>query len=183
MILSPIGAPAEVEIAAMNRSFLLALVILPGNALVVIPAAILWATAGTGYAAHWAAFDGAPFWLAIALAAPALGLMAWTCGLFLGWGGGTPAPWAPPTRLVVRGPYRHVRNPMIAGVLAFSAAEALMLQSWPIAGWAVLFFVANVIYFPLSEEPGLERRFGDDYRRYKAHVPRWVPRPRPWDGG
>jgi len=29
---------------------------------------------------------------------------------------------------------------------------------------------------PLSEEPGLERRFGEDYRRYKRAVPRWIPR-------
>ena len=179
--MSSIGALAEVEFTAMNRNFLFALVILPGNVLLVIPAAILWSTEGTGYAAEWASFDRPPFWLAIALGAAALVLMAWTCRLFLGSGGGTPAPWAPPTRLVVRGPYRHVRNPMISGVLAFLLAEALILESWPIAAWAMLFFLANAIYFPFSEEPALEERFGDDYRRYKAHVRRWVPRLRPWD--
>ncbi len=57
-----------------------------------------------------------------------------------------------------------------------------MLKSWPIASWVALFFLANAIYFTLSEEPALEERFGDDYRRYKAHVPRWVPRLHPWEG-
>ena len=38
-------------------------------------------------------------------------------------------------------------------------------------------------YFPLVEEWALERRFGDDYRSYKTNVPRWIPRPRPWDAG
>ena len=60
------------------------------------------------------------------------------------------------------------------------AAEALLFQSWPLAAWLAVFFTANATYFPLSEEPGLARRFGDDYARYKAHVPRWLPRPKPW---
>ena len=44
----------------------------------------------------------------------------------------------------------------------------------------LFFFAANSVYFPLSEEKGLERRFGDDYRTYKANVPRWVPRLTAW---
>jgi hypothetical protein len=39
----------------------------------------------------------------------------------------------------------------------------------------------NAIYFPLFEEPGLRRRFGEDYERYRGNVPRWIPRFRPWD--
>jgi protein-S-isoprenylcysteine O-methyltransferase Ste14 len=46
--------------------------------------------------------------------------------------------------------------------------------------WAAFFSLGNLLYIPRSEEPGLERRFGDDYRRYKQHVPRWLPRWRPW---
>ncbi len=60
------------------------------------------------------------------------------------------------------------------------AGEALLYQSWPLAAWGLLFFAANAAYFPLSEEKGLERRFGGDYRTYKANVPRWFPRIRPW---
>ena len=69
---------------------------------------------------------------------------------------------------------------MIASVLAMLAAEALLFQSWSLAAWLAVFFTANAIYFPLSEEPGLARRFGADYARYKANVPRWLPRPKPW---
>lgn len=99
------------------------------------------------------------------------------------FGNGTPAPWDPPKKLVVRGPYRHVRNPMISGVVLLLLAESLWLQSWPIALWMMIFVIVNMIYFPLFEEKGLEERFGNDYRRYKAHVPRWVPRLRPWEPG
>jgi protein-S-isoprenylcysteine O-methyltransferase Ste14 len=96
------------------------------------------------------------------------------------FGDGTPAPWDPPQKLVIRGPYRHVRNPMITGVLLMLLAEALWFQSWPLALWMLIFFLGNFVYFPLVEEKGLEKRFGNDYREYKAHVPRWIPRLHPW---
>ncbi len=55
-----------------------------------------------------------------------------------------------------------------------------MFQSLPLAAWAALFAAANMVYIPLIEEPGLARRFGDDYRLYKNNVPRWLPRLMPW---
>ena len=100
--------------------------------------------------------------------------------LFLHVGRGTPAPWDPPRRLVVQGPYRHVRNPMITSVIAMLLAETLLFASWPLAAWMVVFFAVNAVYFPLSEEKGLEKRFGEDYRIYRDNVPRWIPRLRPW---
>jgi protein-S-isoprenylcysteine O-methyltransferase Ste14 len=72
---------------------------------------------------------------------------------------------------------------MIAGVLLMLLAEAMLLQSWPIALWMGLFFMGNTIYFPLIEEKGLEKKFADDFRLYKANVPRWIPRLRPWIQG
>lgn len=162
----------------MTWALLRAIVILPGTALVFVPALLLWATGGVGAGL---AKPGQPaFWLAAALGAAGLVFAVWTASLFVRVGEGTPAPWDPPRKLVVRGPYRHVRNPMISSVLAMLAAEALMFQSWPLAAWLAVFFGANAIYFPLSEEPGLARRFGEDYARYKANVPRWLPRLTPW---
>ncbi len=70
---------------------------------------------------------------------------------------------------------------MITSVLFLLAGEALILRSWGVAIWLLVFLAGNAVYFPLSEERDLERRFGDDYRRYKANVPRWLPRLRPWD--
>jgi protein-S-isoprenylcysteine O-methyltransferase Ste14 len=88
------------------------------------------------------------------------------------------APWDPPAHLVVRGPYRYVRNPMISGVLFIIIAESLVLRSFPHAAWAAVFLLVNMIYIPFIEEPQLERRFGDEYRQYKRDVPRFVPRMR-----
>ncbi len=157
-----------------------AIVILPGTALVFVPALILWWSAGTVYAGALASAGGPAFWLALVLAAVGLTLMARTMALFARVGRGTPASWAPPERLVVAGVYRHLRNPMISGVIAVLASETLMFQSLPLAAWAALFAAANMVYIPLIEEPGLARRFSDDYRLYKNNVPRWLPRLMPW---
>lgn len=80
------------------------------------------------------------------------------------------------------GVYRYVRNPMITGVMLVLLAESLFFGSLALFAWFAFFTVGNLIYIPLSEEPGLLRRFGDDYERYQEHVPRWIPRRRAWDG-
>ncbi len=156
--------------------------ILPGTALFFIPGIILWISDGSP--ASWAPAGPAEpwFWLAVLFAAPGVLLASWTTRLFVTAGKGTPAPWDPPRKLVVAGPYRHVRNPMLTGVLLMLAAESLLFVSWPLFGWVVAFFLINTTYFLTIEEPGLERRFGEDYRRYKENVPRWIPRSRPWHG-
>lgn len=72
---------------------------------------------------------------------------------------------------------------MISGVFLCLGAEALFFQSVPLAAWAGLFMLINIIYIPNFEEPGLERRFGDAYGVYKNNVPRRFPRLTPWKGG
>lgn len=113
---------------------------------------------------------------AVALLAAGFCLSAWCVWLFARVGRGTLAPWDPTRRLVAVGPYRYVRNPMILGVALMLAGQALLWAAWPLAAWAALFVLVNHVYFVLSEEPGLERRFGEAYRAYKAAVPRWLPR-------
>jgi protein-S-isoprenylcysteine O-methyltransferase Ste14 len=103
--------------------------------------------------------------------------------LFARVGQGTLAPWEPTRRLVAVGPYAHVRNPMIVGVMSIIAGEATLLGSLRIGLWGVAFFAINHVYFVLSEEPGLEKRFGADYLEYKRSVPRWIPRLWPWRAG
>lgn len=117
----------------------------------------------------------------VVLVALGLALVIWTATLFARIGKGTLAPWDPTARLVVAGPYRHVRNPMISGVLAVLLGEAALFGSLPLLVWFGAVFALNAIYFPLVEEPGLRERFGDDYERYRANVPRWLPRLRPWE--
>lgn len=164
----------------MNRSMLYALLLLPGTVLVVVPAIILWLTSDGHYAYRVSGPMEYRFWLALCLLVAGLGLSMWTARLFFIKGKGTPAPWNPPRKLVVLGPYRYVRNPMIISVLISLTAEAIFFHSWPLLAWMVFFFIGNAIYFPLWEERVLVKRFGEPYRLYRRNVPRWVPRPKPW---
>ena len=107
-------------------------------------------------------------------------LFVWSLRRFAAEGQGTLAPWDPPRHLVIQGPYRFVRNPMISGVLFVLAGEAMLLRSRPHALWAVAFLGINLVYIPLLEEPLLLLRFGDAYREYCRHVPRVFPRLTPW---
>ena len=76
--------------------------------------------------------------------------------------------------------YAYVRNPMITGIFLILTGEACLLGSYAIGIWTVLFLVINLIYFPLSEEPGLRARFGKEYDTYCKNVPRYIPRLTPW---
>jgi protein-S-isoprenylcysteine O-methyltransferase Ste14 len=156
-------------------------VLLPGSMTIVVPTAILLAVEGpnAGWGLH-GALVALPALAGAALLFGGIWMWAWTVRLFARIGEGTLAPWDPTRRLVVDGPYRYVRNPMIAAVLAILLGEALLLGSPALLAWCAAFFSVNSVYFLLTEEPGLERRFGEEYRAYKAAVPRWVPRGRPW---
>lgn len=112
-----------------------------------------------------------------------LGLFVWCVALFARVGQGTLAPWDPTKNMVAVGPYQYVRNPMISGVALILIGEALFWGSVAAGVWAGAFILINHLYFLLSEEPGLEKRFGEGYRQYKANVPRWIPRLTPWGGG
>jgi protein-S-isoprenylcysteine O-methyltransferase Ste14 len=116
----------------------------------------------------------------IALLAIGLTLFFSSLRRFATEGKGTLAPWDPPRRLVVHGPYRYVRNPMISGVIFILFAESALLLSVPHAQWALTFLVINLVYIPLLEEPQLRARFGESYEEYCRHVPRVIPRLRPW---
>ena len=121
--------------------------------------------------------------LGVAALLVGLTLFAWSLHNFATRGRGTLAPWDPPRALVVQGPYRFVRNPMISGVIFVVGGEALILLSLPHALWAVAFVAINALYIPFVEEPSLERRFGAAYREYTRHVRRFLPRLRPWRQG
>jgi protein-S-isoprenylcysteine O-methyltransferase Ste14 len=163
---------------------LLAVLLCPGTVALAVPALIVWRTGAGGVG--WGlpgAFALLPVLLGALLVGLGVALVAWTVSLFAAGGRGTLAPWDPTTRLVVSGPYRHVRNPMISGVLCVLLGEAALLGSLPLLAWFAVVFAVNAVYFPLVEEPGLERRFGAAYDEYRANVPRWLPRLRPWEPG
>jgi protein-S-isoprenylcysteine O-methyltransferase Ste14 len=150
-----------------------AVLLLPFTATVVVPGLILWWTAETNV--WWGSAVG------VVLMAVGLVFVAWTIRLFSTVGHGTLAPWDPTARLVVRGPYLHVRNPMISGVAFVLVGEAVSLGSKALLVWFAGFVAVNAVYIPLAEEPGLRRRFGQDYEAYRTNVPRWLPRLRPWE--
>lgn len=166
-------------IAVVRHVF--AILVLPGTVLILIPV--------------WIARTRT---IAVTMPGSSLGWVAWLGGfllllaggvLFIGSlrrfgieGRGTLAPWDPPRALVVQGPYSYVRNPMISGVILLLLAEAAFLRSAPHLGWAGLFSLINALYIPLLEEPMLHVRFGGGYGVYCKHVPRLIPRLRPWSG-
>lgn len=100
--------------------------------------------------------------------------------MFILIGKGTIMPWDPTRKLIVSSLYAHMRNPMILAVISIQVGEAVLFASKGIAWLAAAFFVINTIYFITSEEPGLEKRFGEEYIEYKRNVPRWLPRLKPW---
>jgi protein-S-isoprenylcysteine O-methyltransferase Ste14 len=159
---------------------LLAIAILPFTVTVLIP---IWIARRYGVTPRFGSIGESALQLA-GVGSLAVGLLLFVASLrrFATEGKGTLAPWDPPRRLVVRGPYRFVRNPMISGVIFILFGEALVLVSLPHAVWAVSFLVLNLIYIPLLEEPQLEQRFGDSYREYCEHVRRFIPRIQPWRG-
>ncbi|MDR1906879.1 MAG: isoprenylcysteine carboxylmethyltransferase family protein [Puniceicoccales bacterium] len=151
------------------------IVILPLNVLMTIPALTLYFLDYTWEPNH--------FFLMIlggALLTLGMFLATWTMWLFARKGKGTAAPWNPPQKLVVDGPYAYVRNPMITSVFTMQIVEALLLNSWLLFGLFGLFLLGNMLYFPLFEEKDLEKRFGNSYLTYKHNVPRWIPRLTPW---
>ena len=161
-----------------------AVALLPGNVTVVIPALVLAFVEGPEIGWELGGVGGVLVGLAgLALIGAGFGMWLWTVLLFARIGRGTLAAWDPTSRLVVAGPYGHVRNPMISGVATLLAGEAVFFGSPWLAGWAALFLAVNTAYFVLAEEPGLERRFGEEYRAYRTAVRRWVPRRTPWTLG
>jgi protein-S-isoprenylcysteine O-methyltransferase Ste14 len=93
---------------------------------------------------------------------------------------GTPAPVAPPERLVVGGLYRHVRNPMYVAVAATIIGQAALLGRPALLLYAAAFMAAVSAFVYGYEQPALSERFGSEYEAYRRNVPAWWPRLRPW---
>jgi protein-S-isoprenylcysteine O-methyltransferase Ste14 len=120
---------------------------------------------------------GAAEWLAIFVIAIGTAIYLYTA--FWGFafiGGGTPAPIAPTKILVVRGLHRYVRNPMYIGVALIIAGQAWLFHSLHIALYLACVLVIVDFFVIFYEEPTLRRQFGEEYERYRARVPRWIPK-------
>ena len=113
----------------------------------------------------------------VGLAVVVLGvaLALWCILTFVFVGRGTTAPFDPPRRLVVRGPYRYVRNPMYIGAALALAGAALFYGSWPLLAYTAAFLLITHLFVLLYEEPTLRRTFGGEYDAYCRRVERWLP--------
>jgi protein-S-isoprenylcysteine O-methyltransferase Ste14 len=153
---------------------------LPVTVAGIVPALILTRNPPTVVWGLAAPLNILPILVALVLIGAGLYLILATVKMFVTIGKGTLAPWDPPKRLVVSGIYRYVRNPMISGVVALVLGESVLLGSFHLLLYALFVFAINAVYIPLSEEPGLRRRFGQSYDDYMRHVPRWLPRRTPY---
>ena len=112
----------------------------------------------------------------VGLGAAGAALALWCIVTFLLHGRGTPAPFDPPRRLVVVGPYRILRNPMYLGAALALAGAALFYQSWGLLAYCAAFLLLTHLFVVGYEEPTLRATFGPDYLDYCRRVSRWTPR-------
>ena len=122
------------------------------------------------------------FWPGVALVVAGAAVLVHAFARFVLEGRGTPAPIAPPDRLVVGGLYRHVRNPMYVAVTATIVGQALLLGRPALLLYAALFWAVVAMFVRVYEEPDLAARYGEEYDAYRSAVPAWRPRLRPWVG-
>ena len=102
-------------------------------------------------------------------------IAVWCLLTFVFLGKGTPAPFDPPRRLVVQGPYRVVRNPMYIGAGFALAGAALFYESVTLLSYVGMLWLVTHAFVILYEEPILRRSFGSEYEAYCGHVGRWWP--------
>lgn len=117
-------------------------------------------------------------WIGAALIAGGAAVVLESFSRFVAKGFGTPAPVAPPERLVVSGLYRYVRNPMYVGVLAAIAGQALLFGARDLLAYAAIVAFAFHVFVLAYEEPALRAQFGAQYLEYCRRVNRWWPRMR-----
>jgi len=145
--------------------------VVPGSVGVLIPRFVLLDTGGTYRlpAAEWR-------WIGL------VPLVAGACTYFkCAWdfavtGLGTPAPMDMPRRLVAKGLYRFLRNPMYMGVASFVVGQAILFGSVAVGVYIVCVWLICHLFVVFYEEPTLRRKFGAEYEEYCRRVPRWFPR-------
>ncbi|MDY7394770.1 isoprenylcysteine carboxylmethyltransferase family protein [Aureibaculum sp. 2210JD6-5] len=156
------------------------IIALPFMVLVIVPIVINYFTSQLDYSKITSSNQMILYIFGLLLLASGIILFTKSIILFINIGKGTLAPWNPTKKLVVKGLYRYMRNPMIVGVFIILLAESCFYNSLFILIWALLFITINHFYFILKEEPDLLKRFGEEYKEYKENVPRWLPNRKGW---
>lgn len=160
---------------SMRIKHLVSIFLLPVTMLIILPALII-----NSYAFNllWRLsfpLNIAPIILGLFSFVLGLILLFSTIFLFISKGRGTIGPWFPTQELITSGIYSYVRNPMITGVFFVLVGENIFFGSFPLLVYSFGFFLVNLVYIPLIEEPKLEKKFGKQYLIYKEKTPRWIP--------
>ena len=164
-----------------RKEYLKVVLILPGNVLITIPLLIFLLTRNS-YSYRLVSPPNFLFYIAMFFLVLGLFLAIWSVRTFYIKGGdGTPGPWRPVSNLIISGPYRYVRNPMILGVVDLLLFESALFTSAPLLLWAIIFFISNIIYFKAFEEKQLIKRFVNNYIDYKDKVPMLFPKFTPYN--
>lgn len=157
---------------------LLQTVLFWGFFLFALPALIGWLERRSGMIEF--RFDSSHLkWIAGAIFAVAGSLGIWSGITMAAFGKGTPLPFDCPNALVIAGPYRHVRNPMVIAGLTQGIAVGMWMGSWPVIIYALLGAPVWILFVQPWEERDLMARFGEQYVCYRTHVRCWLPRIRP----
>lgn len=114
-------------------------------------------------------------WLGGCISTAGYILAVWCVMLFIEEGRGTPLPFAHPKKLVMIGPYRFMRNPMVLGTVLVLLGSGFLVGSSGILAYTFLLSLV-MHFFVLIEEKSLGKRFGDSYAAYLKKTPRWWPR-------
>jgi protein-S-isoprenylcysteine O-methyltransferase Ste14 len=120
-------------------------------------------------ATHW------PQMIGVAVTSLGAALALWCVSALVRIGKGTPAPFDPPRRLVIQGPYRFVRNPMYLGAGLAMTGVSLFYGSLGLLAYGCGFLLFAHCFVVFYEEPTLRRSFGLEYKAYCQRVRRWLP--------
>ena len=143
--------------------------LVPGTVLGLVPLALVASRSGPRL--NFGAADVVGFTLLLL----GVATIAWCFIDFVRHGRGTPAPYDPPRQLVLGGLYKCVRNPQYLGVILVVLAEAVLSGRILLFGYAIVLALGYHLFVRFYEEPTLRRMFGEEYVRYCAVVPRWLP--------
>ena len=126
------------------------------------------------FAGSWATWTGIILFLAFSCLGRCSG------AIMAAVGEGTPLPVDCANKLVARGPYSLVRNPMAIAGIGQGVSVGIALGSLAVILYALAGAVLWHFLVRPAEERDLQRRFGSDYERYRQNVPLWLPRLTPY---
>ena len=151
--------------------------------LLIVPAAVAglvpWAICRGQLQPAFLGFE-ATRWLGIALIGLGLIPLVESFAGFVQKSLGIPASVLPARHFVVSGFHRHVRNPIYVGMVVAIVGQALLVADARLLAYAAVAWVFMHLFIVAYEEPRLHLTFGEEYDAFRACVPRWLPRLKPW---